>query len=170
MNILKPLENLFTKNTIQAACAVASFIHNGKFDKGGKPYILHPLWVSEQIRQSGESYEDIIVGLLHDTVEDSELTIKELSEWFSQDIVKSVEAISFRCEGFEKETRKEYIKRVRNNRMAKTVKLVDLKHNMDVSRLSFCDDFSDEERIKIHKKLEQYKNEYNYLLNCTIRH
>ena len=170
MNILKPLENLFTKNTIQAACAIASFIHNGKYDKGGKPYILHPLWVSEQIRQSGGCYEEIIVGLLHDTVEDSELTIKELSEWFSQDIVKSVEAISFRCEGFEKETRKEYIKRVRNNRMAKTVKLVDLKHNMDVSRLSFCDDFTDEERIKTHKKLEQYKNEYNYLLNYTTRH
>ena len=54
--------------------------------------------------------------------------------------------------------------------MAKTVKMVDLKHNMDVSRLSFCDEFSDEERIKIHKKLEQYKNEYNYLLNYTTRH
>jgi len=170
MNILKPLENLFVKNSIQAACAIASFIHNGKTDKGGKPYILHPLWVSEQIRQSGGSYEEIIVGLLHDTVEDSELTLKELSEWFSQDIVKAIECISFRCEGFEKETRKEYIKRVRNNRMAKTVKLVDLKHNMDVSRLSFCDDFSDEERIEIHKKLEQYKNEYTYLLNHTIRH
>ena len=94
MNILKPLENLFAKNTIQAACAISSFIHNGKFDKGGKPYILHPLWVSEQIRQSGGSYEEIIIGLLHDTVEDSELTLKELSEWFSQDIIKSIEAIS----------------------------------------------------------------------------
>ena len=170
MKLLTPIENLYKRNTIQAACAIASFIHNGQYDKGGKPYILHPMWVSNQIMLNGGSYEEIIVGLLHDTVEDSELTIEELTEWFSQDIIKAIESISFRCEGFENESRKEYIKRVRNNRIAKTVKLVDLKHNMDISRLSFCEDFSDEERIKIHKRLEQYKNEYEFLSSYTIRH
>ena len=48
--------------------------------------------------------------------------------------------------------------------------MIDLKHNMDISRLSFCEDFSDEERVRIHKKLEQYKNEYEFLSSYTIRH
>ena len=166
MKLLEKFENLFHKNSVQAACAIASYIHDGQNDKGGKPYILHPLWVSNQVALSGGSQEEVIVGLLHDTVEDSKLTIEELSEWFSLDIVNALIAISFRCEGFRKESREEYIKRVRNNRIAKTVKIIDLKHNMDISRLGNSHILNE----KDIKRIQRYKDEYSYLSSYTIRH
>ena len=101
----------------------------GKTDKGGKPYIEHLLFVANKM----ESEEEKIVGLLHDIVEDIEgITLDTLRQLgYSENIVKAVDAMTKR----KGEDYEEYLKRVKQNPIARKVKLADLEHNMDLSRI-----------------------------------
>ena len=92
------------------------------------------------------------VALLHDTIEDSPLTIADLSKVFDSEIVEAVKAITKKA----KEPYAEYLKRVKNNDIAKDVKIVDLKHNSNLKRLP-----------KVTKRdiarVEKYKNAIAFL-------
>ncbi len=101
----------------------------GKTDKGGKPYIEHLLFVANKMK----SEEEKIVGLLHDIVEDIEgITLETLKQMgYSENIVKAVDAMTKR----KGEDYEEYLKRVKQNPIARKVKLADLEHNMDLSRI-----------------------------------
>jgi (p)ppGpp synthase/HD superfamily hydrolase len=110
------------------AIAIATKAHEGQVDKAGKPYIAHPLTVMAEM----ESLESKIVAILHDAIEDSELTIKDLvSEGFPSSITEAIAAIT-KLEG---ESYADYILRVKANPIAIKVKIADLKHNMDLSRI-----------------------------------
>ncbi|MBD2187818.1 HD domain-containing protein [Pseudanabaena mucicola] len=110
------------------AIAIATKAHEGQVDKAGKPYIAHPLMVMAQM----DSLESKIVAILHDAIEDSELTIKDLvSEGFPSSITEAIAAIT-KLEG---ESYADYISRVKSNPIATKVKIADLKHNMDLGRI-----------------------------------
>jgi len=130
-NVLFCLSGIVSPHTLEAALVIASFLHKGIKDKGGRPYICHPLWIYGQIVSKGGTLEEQIVAILHGVYEDSEVTLEELSTWFSPTICSAVDALSKR----EGETRKEYIDRVSINEIARKVKKEDLRHNMDISRL-----------------------------------
>lgn len=115
--------------TLERAIELAVNAHRGQQDKAGMPYILHPLWLMHQF----ERIELQITALLHDTVEDSELTLDDLvQEGFANEVVEAVNALTHR----QDERYEAYLARVRDNAIARQVKLADLTHNMDLRRLA----------------------------------
>ena len=113
---------------LERAIEIAAKAHRGKLDKAGQPYILHPLELMLGFRDP----EDRIVAVLHDTVEDSTVTLADLKqEGFSNEIVAAVDALTRR----EGERYGDFILRLSSDPLARRVKLVDLEHNMDITRL-----------------------------------
>lgn len=126
------------------AIEIAHIAHEGQVDKGGQPYIGHPLRVMNAVN----TVEEKIVAVLHDSVEDSDLTIEDLKvEGFSDLIVEAIAAIT-KLEG---EKRKNYLSRVLNNPLALRVKIADMTDNADISRIPNPTD-RDRERTRIYKK------------------
>lgn len=114
------------------ALLIAITAHEGQVDKAGDPYIIHPFIVSSRMKTKDEC----VVALLHDVVEDTEVTLLDLlNKEIPLHIVVAVDAISKR----KGETRKEYLKRVAENDLAYAVKLEDIKHNSDQKRLDKLD-------------------------------
>lgn len=104
--------------------------HAGQFDKGGMPYILHPLTVMHRLRTVDEELQCIAVG--HDLVEDTATTSAELRELgFSDRIVVGIRTLT----KFESQTPEEYREAVKGNPDAIRVKMEDLRHNSDIRRL-----------------------------------
>jgi len=133
---LGPMINLLCRalNTAHAS-------HLGQLDKSGEAYILHPLRVMRALiidnngDQDGGFFSDgffnlLAVGLLHDVVEDTPMTIEILSPHFPCDVVDAIDAISRR----DGETYSEYIERVAANPIATRVKIADIHDNLLPSR------------------------------------
>lgn len=115
---------------LQKAHAIACQAHEGQVDKGGQPYIHHPLRVAEACKTEDQK----IVALLHDVVEDTDWTIMALMEYFPAHIVQAVNAITR-----HKDTQEQfwnYIHRCAQNPIARAVKIRDIHDNMDLSRVA----------------------------------
>lgn len=111
------------------AIKISYLLHDKQKDKCGKPYFFHPMYVAMQLDDETEQ----IVALLHDVVEDTDLTVQGIRGIFDDKIADAIDAISRR----EGEKYFEYIKRVKENELACKVKIEDIKHNMLPDRLSF---------------------------------
>jgi guanosine-3',5'-bis(diphosphate) 3'-pyrophosphohydrolase len=117
-----------TAHLIEAALHVALNAHMGQTDKGGQPYIWHPIRVALSCKTDAER----IVALLHDVVEDGGAgTWESLQEAFPPEITEAVDCLT-RCKGEPYET---FIDRCASNELAAAVKLADLADNMDLSRI-----------------------------------
>lgn len=115
-------------SNLEAAIALATHAHQGQTDKAGTPYILHPL----RIMQRMDSEEAKMVAVLHDVVEDTSVTLKELRAMnFSETVVAAVDSLTRRTE----ESYEAFIERVKLNPLARKVKLADLEDNMNLQRL-----------------------------------
>lgn len=135
------------------AIEIAASAHAGQVDKGGKPYILHPLWVMDKVRHLGE--DCMIVAVLHDVIEDSEWNSEMLKkEGFNHTIVGALMELTLDPD----ESYDEYIKNIARNPIAKAVKLRDLEHNTKVTRLKGL-------RKKDFDRLEKYHRAYTYLMD-----
>jgi (p)ppGpp synthase/HD superfamily hydrolase len=122
---------------------IATRAHQGQIDKAGQPYISHPEFVASQV--TGD--EAKAVAWLHDVIEDTPITFDDLrSEGLSETVIEAVAALTKQ----DSESYETYLKRVAANPIAKAVKLADLKHNMDTSRLTVIDD-------KARARLGKYK-------------
>jgi hypothetical protein len=108
------------------AFELARKAHEGQYDKGGRPYIEHPLAVEKML----VSPRQRIVALLHDVVEDTDTTLEDLKP-FGKEIVAAVDAITKR----DSESLKDYLTRIKANPIARAVKIADLTHNSDLSRI-----------------------------------
>ena len=102
--------------------------HEGQVDKSGVPYVFHPIHLAEQM----ETEEEICTALLHDVVEDTKWTLAELeAEGFPASVLDAVRLLTR-----EKDVSyMAYIERLSGNRIARKVKLADLEHNSDLTRL-----------------------------------
>ena len=135
----------------QIALELAVEKHKNQTDKAGNPYILHPLHVMENVN----SKEGKIVAILHDIIEDTDITEDYLLKiGLSKRIVDAVVALT-RSEDMDYQ---EYIKNLSSNPLAKEVKLADLEHNMDLKRLPTLEK-KDLERNR------KYQIAYHYLIN-----
>lgn len=115
--------------TLEDAIALAVKAHRGQTDKNGQPYILHPLRVMLRL----ETEEEKIVGILHDVVEDTDVTVEELrATGYSEEILAALDCVTKR----EGEAYEDFVRRSASNLLAKRVKLADLEDNMDIKRLS----------------------------------
>jgi guanosine-3',5'-bis(diphosphate) 3'-pyrophosphohydrolase len=116
-------------STLERAIEIAARAHAGQVDKGGAPYILHPL----RLMMSVTDPEQRMAAVLHDVVEDTAITPDDLRrEGFSETIVSAVLALTKQ----EGETRMDAARRLAPNPVARAVKLADLRDNMDLSRLA----------------------------------
>ena len=112
---------------VEAAKALAERMHEGQLDKAGQPYITHPMRVASRL----QSPEAQVVGWLHDTVEDTALTLEEVEARFGPDTAKAVDAVSRR----EGEAWEDYLERARANPVARQVKISDLIDNSNLGRI-----------------------------------
>jgi metal dependent phosphohydrolase len=130
-------------NEYELAYNIASKAHKGQKDKGGEDYFKHPLTVSNKL--SGE--KDKIVALLHDVIEDTDVTVNDLREaGFSDEVVLAVSVITKK----DGEDYEEYLNRVKQNPIALRVKIADMEHNSDISRIKNPTE-------KDLKRLEKYR-------------
>ena len=107
--------------------------HKEQRDKSGLPYVFHPFHLAEQM----QTEETVIVALLHDLVEDTEYTIADLTEMGFDKAATDAIALMTHAKGVEYMA---YVRAIKENPIAKTVKLADLKHNADLTRLDSIDE------------------------------
>lgn len=104
--------------------------HAGQFDRGGNPYILHPLKVMYYLKSDDEELQ--CIALAHDLIEDTDTNFTELVEMgFTKRVIEGIRALT-KMPG---ESYDEYKIRVKANRDAIRVKMCDLRHNTDIRRL-----------------------------------
>jgi len=130
---------------LERAIEIAVSAHKGVFDKGGNPYILHPLRVMMLLTTKDEK----IVGVLHDVVEDSEDWDfdKLKAEGFSDTVLDSLRSVA---KFSEDEDYDAFIQRGLDNSIGRAVKIADIKDNLDVTRIGELKD-------KDLKRLNKYK-------------
>lgn len=130
--------------TIEDAVVFAAEAHRGQVDRAGHPYILHPL----RLMCNVESDTERIIAVLHDVIEDTDYTLDDLRQrGYSEEIVEAVDCLSRR----DDETYEEFIQRIKPNRLARRVKLADLRDNMDIRRLGLLQE-------KDLERLQRYQN------------
>ena len=126
------------------ALRLAYTAHHGQTDKSGQPYIFHPYHLAEQMTDE----VSVCVALLHDVVEDTDLTFADLEREFPQEVTDALRLLTH-----EKGTDYfDYVRAIKENPVAVKVKLADLAHNSDESRFAGCGDRSAEELVRWREK------------------
>ncbi|MCB1760431.1 MAG: HD domain-containing protein [Gammaproteobacteria bacterium] len=143
-------------STLERAIEIAAKAHAGQVDKAGEPYIIHPIRVMLRVT----SIEARISAVLHDVVEDSDVTVDELrNEGFSEVVLQAVEALTKR----PGENRIQAALRAVSNETARKVKLADNAENMDLSRIP-------NPTAKDHARVKEYEKVREILLGSNGAH
>ena len=136
-------------STLDKAIRIAAIAHEGQIDKGGNPYILHPLRVMMRLYEHTDDIK--IVAVLHDVFEDCDVSVRDLEEeGFSKTIIDAIVALTRRKD----ETYMDFIKRVKNNPIAKLVKIADIEDNMNLMRIPEPTENDYERNKRYHKALD----------------
>jgi len=107
--------------------------HKNQLDKSGIPYVFHPIHLAEQMQDE----ETTLVALLHDVVEDSDYSLEDLRAMgFGETVLEAIALMTHD----EKVPYMDYVAKIKPNPIARAVKIADLKHNSDLSRLDAVDD------------------------------
>ena len=131
------------------AMKIAYDLHQGQTDKGGVPYIFHSYHLAEQMKTE----ESVIAALLHDTLEDTPATLDRLREQgFSESVLEAVSLLTHD----KNVPYMDYIRTLCKNPIAYHVKLADLKHNSDTSRLGTVLTDQDKSRLKKYQEAILY--------------
>ena len=132
---------------IITAYEFAAKAHEGQTRSSGQPYIIHPLAVAFILLDLGMDTDTICAAILHDVVEDTDITIEELIiEGFPKEVIDAIELMTHS----DSVPYLDYVKIIKNNPIARKVKLADLMHNSDLSRLDKIDD-------KVLERVAKYK-------------
>ena len=136
-----------TSTLLEKALQIAVKAHSGQIDKAGSAYIFHPIRVSNRCSTDDER----IFALLHDTIEDTEVTTEYLlMEGFPRNIVDAILSVTRN----EDESYDDFIKRSRLNPIGRQVKLHDLEDNMDITRLN---ELTEKDIYRLNKYIKAYK-------------
>lgn len=143
------MKSLQNTPLIQRALEIMFQAHKYQKDKAGQPYVFHPYWVALQL----DSEDEICTALLHDVIEDSDVSLEDLkNEGFSEQVLEALSLLTHDndVDYFD------YIEKLSHNDLARVVKQVDLLHNSDISRIANPseDDF---------KRLEKYQKALHLL-------
>ena len=138
------------RDLLPVAIRLAVEAHGATLGKDGTPYILHPL----RLMTRAQGYAEQIVAVLHDTVEDTDLTLEQLREkGFPDEIIAAVDALS----RAESESYEAFIERIAQNPLATSVKLLDLYDNIDATRLPELGDKELQRLAKYHRAILRLK-------------
>ena len=144
------MDLLYTELT-KKAMKIAFEAHKEQVDKTGVPYIYHPVHLAEQMNDEAS----ICVALMHDVVEDTDTTFEDLEkEGFTKEIIDALKLLTHD----DAVPYLEYVKAIKQNPIATKVKLADLNHNSDLSRLDMVDE-------KAMERLEKYKKAMEILMS-----
>jgi hypothetical protein len=136
--------------TIEKALQIAASAHEGRTDREGQPYILHPLRVMAGV----EGLEAKIVAVLHDVIEDTSVTADELRQaGFGEPIVSAVTRVTHR----DDEPYADYVVRCKGDELARRVKLADLEDNARPDRVLFRPDRLEADQDRVRRYLLSYK-------------
>ncbi|MBR5290937.1 MAG: bifunctional (p)ppGpp synthetase/guanosine-3',5'-bis(diphosphate) 3'-pyrophosphohydrolase [Erysipelotrichaceae bacterium] len=124
--------------------------HKEQKDKSGLPYVFHPFHLAEQMKDEHTT----VVALLHDVVEDTEVTLDDLRKEFPADVVDAIALMTHD----DNEDYMSYVARIKQNSIAKAVKIADLTHNSDTTRLDTVTDKDIQRVQKYRKALELLNN------------
>ena len=131
-------------NLTKKALKLCFEAHKNQLDKSGMPYVFHPFHLAEQMTDEATT----IVALLHDVVEDTNYTLNDLENMgFCKEVIDALALLTHDPDV----PYMDYVLKIKDNPIAKAVKLADLKHNSDVSRL----DVVDEKAIKRREKYQE---------------
>ncbi|MHC1684741.1 MAG: GTP pyrophosphokinase [Clostridiaceae bacterium] len=136
---------------LEKAIIIATKAHSGQVDKAGESYVLHPIRVMLKLKSEDEK----IVGVLHDVIEDTQVTYDDLrKEGFSEVIIEALKRVT-KIDG---EDYMDFVKRAKENQISSKVKLADLEDNMDINRIANPTE-------KDYKRIEKYKKAKAFLLS-----
>lgn len=130
------------------AMQIAYAAHHGQVDKAGMPYIFHPMHLAEAM----EDEISCCTALLHDTVEDTEITFADLEKDFPEAVLDALRLLTH-AEGTDYF---DYVRAIKANPVAVKVKLADIAHNSDQTRLTGCE-MSEETRAYFRSKYAKAK-------------
>jgi (p)ppGpp synthase/HD superfamily hydrolase len=131
------------------AMKIAYEAHAGQTDQSGMPYIFHPVHLAEQMKDENTT----CVALLHDVVEDTDVSLDDLKKEFPKEITDAIALMTH-----DKDVDYfDYVRKIKDDPIAKAVKLADLAHNSDETRLAGCDDVSEEQVEKWRAKYKKAK-------------
>lgn len=146
---------IYTELT-KTAMEIAYYAHDGAFDKSGMPYIFHPYHLAEQM---GDDEYAVCVALLHDVIEDTDWELMDLyDEGFPKEVVDAVYLLTHK-EGDD--YLGSYIQNIKTNPIARKVKLADLKHNTDATRLPTPTTVI--EQMLYDERMKRYQTAIEYL-------
>lgn len=138
-------------SNLETAISVAVEAHKGQVDKAGNPYIYH----CYRIMSKMTTEEEKIVAILHDTIEDSDLTIFDLGNYaFSNEVLEAIQLLT-KTKTIPYSI---YINNIKNNDLATKVKIADLIDNINLSRLSSVS-------VKDINRTRKYLDALEYLIS-----
>lgn len=141
---------IYTEHT-KKALKLCFKAHRDQVDKSGLPYVFHPFHLAEQM----DTEETVCVALLHDVVEDTDYTIGDLiAMGFPKPVTDALALMTHD----ENVPYLDYVSKLKDNPIARQVKLADLKHNSDLTRLDCVDE-------KALERAEKYRKAMELLLN-----
>lgn len=121
--------------------------HKDQKDKTGLPYVFHPFYLATQM----DDEYTTVCALLHDVVEDSDVTFEDLiNDGYPMEVIEALKLLTHNSE----DDYFEYVRKICTNELAVKVKIADLKHNSDLSRLDVIDEYALKRNEKYKKALE----------------
>tara|TARA_B100001250_G_C19306125_1_gene574132 strand:- start:11 stop:430 length:420 start_codon:yes stop_codon:yes gene_type:complete len=137
------------QNLLDKAITIAVECHAGQTNKIGEPYILHPL----RMMFKADTVEEKIVAILHDVIEKTDMDFKKLhAAGFNHKILSAIDSLSRKVD----ENYNSYLDRVKKNKLAKKIKIIDLNDNLKSVKNSKIEE-------RINTKLLKYQNAINKL-------
>lgn len=135
---------IYTETT-KKAMIISFRAHKDQKDKSGLPYVFHPFHLAEQM----DDEDSTVVALLHDVVEDTDWTLEELRVMgFSDEVLEALHLMTHE----DDVPYMDYVRKIKSNPLATKVKLADLAHNSDTTRLNHAPTDADEERVAKYAK------------------
>lgn len=143
--------------TLDRALQLCALAHQGQKDKGGFSYCLHPIHVMMKIKEQGATEDEMIVALLHDSIEDScgRVTLQTLKdEGLTETQLAALDCLTHNK---DEDYLTVYIAKIKRNHIARKIKIEDLKHNTDITRLKNRNNLTDKDLARIKKYGEAYE-------------
>lgn len=113
------------------AMRIAYAAHHGQFDYNGIPYIFHPIHLAEQM----DDEASCCAALLHDVVEDTDVTLEDLRKDFPEEIIQIVKLLTHDGNAeYDNMDYFDYVRQIKTHPIARKVKLADIAHNSDQTR------------------------------------
>lgn len=146
---------IYTPMTIRAM-QLAYEAHSRQVDRAGVPYIFHPIHLAEQM----DDEVSVTVALLHDVAESTNISLEELGKIFPREVMVPLTLLTHdRSVNYF-----DYIRALKENPVARCVKLADLEHNSDESRLSSIRSISEPRKRRLKEK---YRRAHDILMDLT---